>query len=158
MAPRRRDPRVTRGQARILNGGRPPEASIIFRDAKTRAASAIADPVVCARRNRRRNQEPFNLDFGTISKANPRSGVSLPRRPRVGKELYFLLRRLRIRKIPAFGQEKGLLGFPVFWSTCFIESLTLPRSSKPSSLTFTSCPSFRTSDGWRRRDSFIWLI
>src|SRR5262249_33719964 len=36
---------------------------------------------------------------------------------------------------------------PVTWSTCFIDRRTLPRSSKPSSLTFTCWPSLTTSDG-----------
>ena len=39
------------------------------------------------------------------------------------------------------------VSFPVSWSTDFMESLTLPRSSNPTSLTLTSWPSFRTSDG-----------
>src|SRR5262249_37156755 len=34
---------------------------------------------------------------------------------------------------------------PVCWSTRFIDSLTLPRSSKPRSFTFTVSPSFTTS-------------
>lgn len=36
------------------------------------------------------------------------------------------------------GDQPLAISSPVFWSTDFIESLTLPRSSKPTSLTLTS--------------------
>src|SRR6202035_1830657 len=35
---------------------------------------------------------------------------------------------------------------PVVWSTAFIDSRVLPRSSKPSSLTLTLSPSLTTSE------------
>ena len=40
---------------------------------------------------------------------------------------------------------------PVVWSTCFIDSRTLPRSSKPKSFTFTAWPSLTTSLGLATR-------
>ena len=39
----------------------------------------------------------------------------------------------------------ALMSSPVAWSTCFMLSLTLPRSSKPSTLTFTWSPTLTTS-------------
>lgn len=46
---------------------------------------------------------------------------------------------------------------PVSWSTTRIESRTLPRSSKPISLTFTFWPSFTTSEGLLTRPLASWL-
>src|SRR6218665_128223 len=51
----------------------------------------------------------------------------------------------------ACGASAFLISSPVVWSTCFIERRTLPRSSKPSSLTFTAWPSLTTSDGLATR-------
>src|SRR4029077_11107833 len=47
---------------------------------------------------------------------------------------------------------------PVSWSTTFIDSRTLPRSSKPKSLTFTLSPSLTTSVVFCTRRGANWLI
>ena len=46
---------------------------------------------------------------------------------------------------------------PVVWSTTFIDSRVLPRSSKPSSLTLTLSPSLTTSEVFCTRLAASWL-
>ena len=57
-----------------------------------------------------------------------------------------ILVRSRLSSLRPFAARR-----PVSWSTTFIDRRTLPRSSKPMSLTLTSAPSLTTSVGLGRR-------